>query len=397
MNSVLGGIEVSNIFVSGAQKQQNLESLSRNSLSSGMRLYQEKDYKGAARAFRGAIALSPSSSFTKDAAKYLAMSELQLGHVDKAIKAYEKSIELNPDSDEPHVDLAKLLFTQEKYKEAEQHYAKAVELNPDAVNYYSLAQAQLFQDKFTKAEASMNTVLQLEPDDPNSYYGMGLVLSKQGRHEKAIEYFETAIESKRDFYDAYAEIGFAYADLGRMEDAERILDILKNDAPELEDSLNRYMYKVDPPKLAFAHGASSFSYRMPRLTSLKSLDSYLENANATKKFTVVFQFDKEMDRFSVENRFNWKIGRALPTGPGKAYNFGLPLEDTEVSLPSYPDHVYYDENTMMAQVQFTLTQNENADGTIDPSHVEFKFSGVDRWGLSMNEDYDQFTGFSGIF
>ncbi len=281
---VLDSVEVSSLFVFATQKQQDLETLSSNSLTNGMDLYQKKDYKGAARAFRGAIALAPGSSFTQDSAKYLAMSEIKLGHVDKAMEAYQKSIELNPDSDQPHIDLAKLYFTQERYSEAEKEYAKAVELNPDVVNYYSLGQAQLSQEKYAEAEASFNKVMQMEPDDPNSYYGMGLVFSRQGRYEKAIEYFEDAVSEKRDFFDAYVEMGYAYADLGRMEDAEKILEILEDDAPELEDSLSRYMYKVDPPKLSFAHSNSTFNYRMPRMTSVKDLDAYLENANAAKSF-----------------------------------------------------------------------------------------------------------------
>ena len=272
----------SSLFITSSQKQQELNTLSSNSLKNGMDLYQKKDYKGAARAFRGALALAPSSSFTEDAAKYLAMSELQMGHVDNAIEAYKTSIRLNSDSDQPHVDLAKLYFTQERYKEAENEYAKAVQLNPNAVNYYSLGQAQLFQEKFAEAEVSFNKVRQLEPDDPNSHYGMGLVYSKQGRYEEAIESFEKATRSNRDFFDAYVEMGYAYADLGRMEDAEKILEILEDDAPELEDSLSRYMYKVDPPKIEFAHSLSTFSYHSPRLTPVKSLDAYLENANASQ-------------------------------------------------------------------------------------------------------------------
>ena len=34
-------------------------------------------------------------------------------------------------------------------------------------------------------------------------------------------------------------------------------------------------------------------------------------------------------------------------------------------------------------------------GTIDPAHIEFKFSGTDIFGYDMNSKYDQFTGFSG--
>ena len=393
---VLSSVSVESIFISSSRKQQELEALSSNSLRSGIDLYREKDYKGAARAFRGAIALAPASSFTKDAAKYLAMAELQRGKVAKAIEAYETSIRLNPELDEPHVDLAKLYFSQERYQEAEKEYAKAVDLNPDAVNYFSLGQAQLFQDKFAEAEASFNQVMQLEPDDPNSHYGLGLVYSKQERYEKAIEYFEEAIKSKRDFFDAHVEMGYAYADLGRMEEAEKIMKLLKDDAPELEDSLSRYMYQVNPPKLEFAYASSTFDRSMPRMTSVKNLDAYLENANASKAFTMIFQFGKEMDRLSVEDRFNWKISKASGFGPD-GYNFGLPAASTEISLTGYPDHVYYDENTMTAKVLFTIKQNESADGTIDPSHVEFKFMGKDKWGLSMDEDKNQFTGFSGVF
>jgi hypothetical protein len=174
-------------------------------------------------------------------------------------------------------------------------------------------------------------------------------------------------------------------------------NILKDNAPELEDSLSRYMHKVDPPKLAFARSLSTFNYRRPRMTSLKDLDVYLESPDASKKFTVIFQFSKEMDRLSVEDRFNWRISRALPTGPGEAYNFGLSVADTEVSLPGIPNNVYYDAEKLTATVQFTITQNEAGDGTIDPSHVEFKFSGKDKWDFAMDEGGDQFTGFSGVF
>ena len=109
-----------------------------------------------------------------------------------------------------------------------------------------------------------------------------------------------------------------------------------------------------------------------------------------------FQFNKAMDRESVQNIFNWKIGRAAATGPGKAYNFGLPLPATETEISLYPDHIYYDEEDRTATVYFTIRQNSTADGTIDPSHIEFKFSGKDIYGNSMDENCDQFMGFSGV-
>jgi hypothetical protein len=157
-------------------------------------------------------------------------------------------------------------------------------------------------------------------------------------------------------------------------------------APELADTLSRYMYKVDSPKIMFAYATSDFNYHLPWKTPLSSLDAYLETPNAEKTFKMVFQFDKEMDRKSVENVLNWNIGRSTQSGPGQAYNFGRPIADT----------VYYDADNLTATVYFTIQQNAAGDGTIDPSHVEFKFSGKDIYGLSMNSEFDQLTGFSGI-
>ena len=394
---LLSGTNTSSLFVSSAQQQQQLEYIASNTLKNGIDLYQKKDYEGAARAFQGALSMAPSSSFSKDAAKYLAMAQLNLGETDQAIDAYKTSIKLHPDLAEPHVDLAKLYFSESRYKEAEIEYAAAVRIDPSSANHYSLGQAYLVQDRYAEAEAEFQEVRRLEPKSPYSAYGLGLAYSRQGRYEKAIDLFEASIKLNRDFHDAYAEIGFAYADLGRMDDAEKIFEFLEKEAPDLADTLSRYMYKVDPPKLVFANALSTFSYMTPRMTKVSDLDSYLENANASKTFTMIFQFDKEMDRVSVENRFNWKISRATGAGPGDAYNFGFPVASTEVSITSFPDNVYWDEDSMTAKVQFTIEQNDAADGTIDPSHIEFKFTGVDKYGLSMDPDKDQYTGFSKVY
>ncbi|MCW8948338.1 MAG: hypothetical protein OQL17_00040, partial [Sedimenticola sp.] len=69
----------------------------------------------------------------------------------------------------------------------------------------------------------------------------------------------------------------------------------------------------------------------------------MTNADASKTFSMVFQFDKQMDRESVENRINWQIGRSTQTGIGQAYNFGLPIPSTEITVSPYPENVYWDE------------------------------------------------------
>ena len=52
---------------------------------------------------------------------------------------------------------------------------------------------------------------------------------------------------------------------------------------------------------------------------------------------------------------------------------------------------------MNAPVYFKIQQNASADGTIDPSHIEFRFDGKDKFGLKMNPDFDQYNGFSKVY
>ncbi|MBW1780315.1 MAG: tetratricopeptide repeat protein [Deltaproteobacteria bacterium] len=396
---MLSSISADSLFVNAYQQQQALESLSNNALNAGMDLYGNEDYEAAARAFQRAIDLAPQSDYAADACNYLSMSHLKLGEEDKAIEAYVRWIQLNPDDAAPHVKLGKLYFDQERYTEAEGEFSEAVRIDPtNAENAYSLGQAYLFLERFTDAEAQFRKVQQLQPKDPAGYYGLGLAASKEGRYERAIKLFDQAIALDHDFYDAYAEKGYVYADMGNMDAANKLFELLEKEDEDLADTLSRYIYKVDPPKIAFASAlTSTFSYNKSRMTQVSDLDSYLENANASASFTMVFQFDKQMDRLSIEDRFNWMISRTLADGSGTAYNFGLTPPDTEVSITSFPDYVYYDEDALTATVHFTIDQNDSADGTMDPSHIEFKFMGEDEWGLSMDKDADQFTGFSGVF
>jgi hypothetical protein len=104
-----------------------------------------------------------------------------------------------------------------------------------------------------------------------------------------------------------------------------------------------------------------------------------------------------MDRGSVENPANWLISRTTGQGPGQAYNFGLRILSTEARIKTIPDAVTWDADNMTATVYFKVAQNADANATIDPSHIEFKFSGKDIYGLKMNPKFDQFSGFSKVY
>jgi tetratricopeptide (TPR) repeat protein len=385
------------LFSATLTQSNGLENLANAALQRGIDAYTKQDYDGAVKEFKRATGIGRGSSFAADAAQYLAMSYIQLEYTENAIKAYKSAFQVDPYRDDIRVTLGNLYFSQEKYDEARAEYAEAVRLNPSTVNRYSLGQAYIELGRFADAETQYNEIQRLAPQEAGGYLGMGLAYSRQGKHEEAIRQFQEAISRDGDLYDAYTQMGYSYADLGDMESAQNIVDTLERlDQADLADTLSRYMYKVDPPKMMFADSSTSFPFLMGKGTPLAALNSYLVNPNSSRTVSITIQFDKQMDPDSIENPANWQISRASGQGPGQAYNFGLPVSPNEAKLSPIPSAVTWDPDNFTAAVYFTVTQNAAANATIDPSHVEFKFSGKDIYGLKMNPKFDQFTGFSGV-
>jgi len=392
----LEGISGSNLFALTIQSSAGLESLANGALTKGIDLYMNGNYKEAVKEFQRSMGLAPASANSIQAANYMANAYLKLDDTEKAIKAYKTSLKLNPFVEDTHAKLGNLYFSLERYEEAEEEYKEVVKLNSNGVNYYALGQVYLATERYDEAENIFNKVRRLSPEKTDGYFGLGQALSGQERYDEAITQFEEALIRDSDLYEAHAEIGYAYADMGQMDMAQTKLDFLKIAGSDLADTLDRYMYKVDPPKIMFASSFdSTFPYKMSFKTPVSSLDSYLATPDAAQKFTMVFQFDKGMDRESVENLTNWQIGRSTSSQPGRIYNYGLPLPSTEIQMNPLPNNVYYNSETYQATVTFSIQQNSSADGTIDPTHIEFKFSGKDAYGNKINPNFDQYIGFSG--
>ncbi|MCK7508788.1 MAG: tetratricopeptide repeat protein [Desulfobacterales bacterium] len=294
--------------------------------------------------------------------------------------------------------MGNLYFSQGKYEEARAEYAEAVRLNPSTVNRYSLGQAYIELGRFSEAETQYSEIQRLAPREAGGYLGMGLAYSRQGKHEEAIRQFKEAVSRDADLYDAYAQMGYSYADLGDMESAQQHgghPGKARPDGPGRHSQPLHVQGRPAQDAVCATHPAPSPS-PMGRGTPLVALNSYLMNPDASKTVSIQIQFDKQMDRDSIENPANWQISRATGQGPGQAYNFGLPISPNEAKLSPIPSAVTWDENNLTATVYFTVTQNAAANATIDPSHIEFKFSGKDIYGLKMNPKFDQFTGFSGV-
>ncbi len=376
-------------------QQQQLDSLSQQALDNGIRKYMDGDYSGAANEFKRSLGLSPYGQYNVESSDYLAKTYIQMGEDEKAIDTYKQSIKLNPMRDDIHTTLGNMYFSLNRFEEAHNEYEEAAKLYPSANNYFAMGQSHLRLDNFNDAETIFAKIRSMEPGSVMGDYGLGLTYSKMGQYEQAIEHFQQTVNLDSEFYDGYAEMGYAYTDMGMTEEAEEIKELLWEKDPSLALTLSEYMYTENSPQFSSAYYNTAFGF-FPAKTPVSSMHAYLATADASKTYSLSISFDKEMDRTSVENIANWRISRASGSGPGEAYNFGLPIPDTEISLPALPINVYYDEESWSATVTFQITQNSTADGTVDPTHVEFQFSGKDVFGNKIDPDADQYNRFSGI-
>lgn len=402
MVSLLDGIgQTTNIFdtmSSAATLQQNRTSeMAASVLAGAIDKYMAGEYETAAKEFQRAIGMAPHGENSISATEYLSVTYQKLGKTDMAIKAYEKAVSLNPTRDDIKIKLGNLYYSQGRNQEAEDQYTNAVRLNKSVANLFSLGNAQMANGKYSEAMSQFQEVIRFSGGAGQGYYGLGQAFGKAGRYDEAVAAFKQAIESKSDFHDAHVELGYTYADMGEMEKAEEIQHYLEDAAPEYAATLAGHIYQKKSPRIEMAMSASTFMYQLSPKTPVAALHTYLQTAGESKTFKMNFMFGKKMDTESVTNRYNWNIRRSDFIGAGQRYNNGLPVADTEVSVPAFPENVSYNADTLQATVTFRITQlPDSVNGTIDPSHLVFQFKGKDADGNLMDSNGDEFSYATGI-
>ncbi|MBI5639123.1 MAG: tetratricopeptide repeat protein [Nitrospirae bacterium] len=385
------------LFSATNNQQAQFDNLSNNALSRGINAFMQGDYQKAVTEFRRSIGLSPYSENALKTFQFMADAYLNMGRPDEAISAYNQAARLYPSSDTPLLNLGNIYFQEGRYREAEDAYKKAVGLNPSApINVYSLGQVYSATGRYAEAETQFRKVQQISPRDPSSFYALGQTYRRMGRYDDAISQLESAIGINKNFADVHVELGLNYLDMKNYDKAWEQVDILSDMDTALSAELQNQILKASPPKLLTAYNLSGFNMLAGPGTQVSEFDPSLASAESSKTFTMNFIFSKDMDTISVQNISNWGISRENGTNSGGPYNWGIQLPSSEVTIPSIPLSVIYHPDTLTADVMFRITQNAAADGTIDPSHILFRFYGKDAYGNAMDTSADEYSGLSKI-
>jgi adenylate cyclase len=153
-----------------------------------------RDYELAIRMFEQAIAVDSKYALAyagiADAYSHIyRYSEATAANVEKANRASEQAVMLDPDSAEARASRGLALFISERYDEAESEFESATALNPN-----------LF----------------------DAWYYYGLACSSQGRVEKAAELYTKASEVNPEDFQVPMFLAMAYNTLGRRQDEMRV-------------------------------------------------------------------------------------------------------------------------------------------------------------------------------
>lgn len=132
----------------------------------------------------------------------------QSGHLDEAIRWYEKTLSIQPDNSTALCNMGVVLQTQDRLDVAIDHYKKAIAVQPDFVEALSnLGYALTEIGELDEAIASLQKALALQPDHANALCNLGGALKERGDLDAAIAILNKAISIQPDYTEAYYNLG----------------------------------------------------------------------------------------------------------------------------------------------------------------------------------------------
>ena len=166
-------------------------------------------------------------------------SAINLGLVEKAINAYNKSISLNPDHAETYLNKGLALKIQGKFYEAIIAYKKSISLKPDYPNAYcNMGNAFLAQGMIDQAISSYNKAISLKPDYADAYNNMGIAFKTIHNYDQAFIAYSNAIAIKKNYAEAYSNISVVFKYQGELDKAISACKMALSLKPNYADAYN---------------------------------------------------------------------------------------------------------------------------------------------------------------
>jgi Tfp pilus assembly protein PilF len=211
----------------------------RDNLNRGVQAYKSTQYTQAVERFETAVQLDPT--FTP-ARLYLAMayymqyipgaeSPENQQMADRALDQFQKVLQQDPKNDVATKSIASLYYNQKKWDQADEWYKKSLQLNPnDKEAYYTLG--VIAWSKWYPIYGTARAKLSMRPEDP------GPIKDKKVKEELKTQYLPLVNEGIQDLQKAL-DIDKEY------DDAMAYMNLLVRERADLDDTPEQYQKDIE--------------------------------------------------------------------------------------------------------------------------------------------------------
>ncbi len=217
------------------------------------------DLEGAIGEYQKALETDPGSSLVH---LNLASVFIQKDNSAQAVEELKQSIQLAPETVEPHALLALVYGAQNKLDLAAEEYIlafqNATKLEPENIDIYKgLGAIYLQEKKLKQAEGIFKLIVKLAPKDPEAHFYLGSIYYDLKDYPSVDRELKSAVKLKPDYHEALNFLGYFYLEQDKnIDQAGLMIKQALGFEPEngaYLDSLGWFYYKKGKFKEALDH------------------------------------------------------------------------------------------------------------------------------------------------
>ncbi|NBN78328.1 tetratricopeptide repeat protein [Microvirga tunisiensis] len=229
-------------------------------LRKALALQQAGEIEKAQRLYKAVLKKNPTSA---DALNLLGVTYRQLGFPKRAVEFIRKAIALAPDRGPYHANLARALSDlpettpQEILEAAERALGFAPQL-PEARNLKAISLTKLGRE--AEAEELLLKLIADQPSYADAYRNYGILLRDREDHQKALEFFDTAVQLDPSNAETWVQRARARFELEQYDQDLRELLVAEKLFPQngdIQHELARLYFRIGDSHLGLPHAEAA--------------------------------------------------------------------------------------------------------------------------------------------
>ncbi len=153
--------------------------------------------------------------------EYFASQAIKDGESELAEESLKILADTAPSNTDLLIDLGKILFKQEKMKEAEKILLKAVKIDPKiSTGWFLLGEIFQTQERFTESIQAFNNVIKEDHKDVRAWMNLGEIYYSQSMFDEAKKAFKEILEIQPNNIEAWIKLGEIFTAKEEFKEAE---------------------------------------------------------------------------------------------------------------------------------------------------------------------------------